>query len=181
MKTKRLQLIALAFAACMALSACLGNPLDTVSDGAEQAAQSGSEGGTAGSEAADAGSGQSIALADHPIVGVWRLSYYVTYEEVDGETQESVNEPQQDVYFYFHPSGHYTTSFDELLDFRSLGEDDFDEYSDWRVTGPTTGEYGYGDEITTLTLSDDGTLTVHAEFAEDAGRVIPDRVLERYS
>ena len=181
MKIRKLRGIIMTLAACMTLSACLGSPLGAVSDGVEQAAQSGSGGGAAGSEAGDASSGQSVALADHPIVGVWRLSHYVTYEEVDGVTQEIIDEPQQEVYFYFHPSGHYTMSYDELLDFGSLGEDDFDEYWDWRVTGPTTGEFGYGDEITTLTLSDDGMLTLHAEFAEDVGRVIPDRVLERYS
>ena len=176
---------------CMILSSCSASHQGAPSsDGAGENAQSSPE--TQGdeeaapeasddTEPAEAASEQAIAQANHPIVGVWRLSYYVYREEVDGTTYESVDEPHQDVYFYFDPRGLWTMSFDEILDFGSLEEDDFDEYSDWRVTGPSTGELGYGDEITTLTLSDDGMLTLHAEFGEDDGRVIPDRVLERYS
>lgn len=78
-----------------------------------------------------------------------------------------------DVYYYFDPSGYWLLSY-ELLDYDALTEDDY--LGKWRVAGPATGEYGVSDELTTLSISDDGMLTIHAEWNEGA---IPDRVCER--
>ncbi len=177
MKTRQSLVYALAITLCVFLSSCALRGQEASPDDA------GSTNQTAPipqDEEIDSQDGQGDSTAEpvptpvidqesHAIVGNWRLSYYVNH--VDG--REYTTEPEMDVYYYFDPSGYWLLSY-ELLDYDALTEDDY--LGKWRVTGPATGEYGVSDELTTLSISDDGMLTIHAEWNEGA---IPDRVCER--